>query len=56
MLVSLGYTKDDIIEKLADPLEWKEQMDKEAYKKTARTELEKNEYKYFLDSIGMIYL
>jgi hypothetical protein len=56
MLVSLGYKQEDILEKASDPLEWSKEMDVEIYKKTARTELEKEEHKIFLDSIGMKFL
>ena len=58
MLVSLGYQENDIfyIERVEDTLEWKEGMDEEEYKRMARAELESDDNKLFLDSIGMNYL
>ncbi len=56
MLVSIGYKRENILEKIPDLLEWNKEIDEETYKKTARTELEKEEHKTFLDSIGMKYL
>ena len=56
--MSVGYKRGDIVfaEMLEDPLEWEESMDEEEYKIITQTELEKDEYKEFLDSIGMYYL
>ena len=54
MLVSIGYRGEDIVQNVA--LDWSEGMDVEVYKTTARTELEKEVYQSFLDSIGMKFL
>ena len=56
MLISIGYKREDIVGKISDPLEWEDGMDIEKYKTIAQTELEKEEYRSFLDSIGMRYL
>ena len=58
MLVSVGYKEENIeyIEGVEDSLELTEEMDEEEYKILVRTELEKEEYREFFDSIGMHYL
>lgn len=56
MLISIGYRREDIVEKISDSLEWENKIDVGAYQKLAKEELEKEEHKKFLDSIGMKYL
>ena len=56
MLVSVGYNVKDIELPEEDPLGWSENMNIDSYRIRARTELEKEEYREFFDSIGMHYL
>ncbi|OIP51986.1 hypothetical protein AUK10_04225 [Candidatus Gracilibacteria bacterium CG2_30_37_12] len=54
MLVSVGYREEDI--QIQTDLEWREGTNEDLYTETARKELEKEEYKEFLEFIGMRYL
>lgn len=54
MLISIGYSPDQIIKKPEDPLEWKDGMDEETYKMLARQFFEEAYTNGVLKKIGIV--